>query len=58
MNDVYAILHTKKVADRVKKKGSLNYISWADCWAMIKESFPDAASRNTCSSSMVGSSRT
>ena len=43
MNDVYAILHTKKVADRVKKKGSLNYISWADCWAMIKESFPDAA---------------
>lgn len=42
MNDVYAILHTKKVADKVKKKGSLSYISWANCWAMVKESFPDA----------------
>lgn len=43
MNDVYAILNTKKVADKIKKKNQLSYISWANCWAMIKESFPDAA---------------
>ena len=43
MNDVYAILHTKKVADKVKKKGSLNYISWANCWAMVLESFPGSS---------------
>jgi len=28
--------------DRVKRKGSLDYVSWADAWSLVKKHYPEA----------------
>ena len=35
-------LYSIPVHDKVEKKGNLDYLSWANAWAMLKKLHPDA----------------
>jgi len=39
---VYTRLNTVDVRPRVRKKGKVEYISWADAWHMLMTEFPDS----------------
>lgn len=39
--DVFKNLSAVDVSKKVSKKGGLNYLSWADAWAMVKRIYPD-----------------
>lgn len=38
----FATLQEVAIKSKVERKGNLDYISWANAWAMLKERFPDA----------------
>ncbi len=40
--NVFQKLSSIPIKDRVKRKGQLNYVSWADAWSLIKKHYPDA----------------
>ena len=39
---VFQTLSAINVKSKVKRKNNLNYLSWSDAWAMLKEVYPDA----------------
>lgn len=39
---VFATLSTISVKDKIEKKGGLDYLSWANSWAMLKANYPTA----------------
>ena len=39
---VFATLSTISVKDKIEKKGGLDYLSWANAWAMLKANYPTA----------------
>ena len=39
---VFHALSAINVKSKVKKKNNLNYLSWSDAWAMLKEKYPTA----------------
>lgn len=39
---VFHTLSAINVKSKVKKKNNLNYLSWSDAWAMLKEKYPTA----------------
>lgn len=40
--NTFQILNDLNVNDRIKTKLGLNYLSWADAWAILKSKYPDA----------------
>ena len=38
---VYQVLSDIHVADKLEKKGKLDYLSWASAWALVKNQYPD-----------------
>jgi len=38
---VYQVLSDIHVADKLEKKGKLDYLSWASAWALVKNKYPD-----------------
>ena len=42
MESVYAKLSTISIKDKIERKGNLDYLSWANAWAMLKTIYPDA----------------
>ena len=40
--NVFQKLSSIPIKDRVKRKGQLDYVSWADAWSLIKKHYPDA----------------
>lgn len=38
---VFATLSTISVKDKIERKGNLDYLSWANAWAMLKANYPD-----------------
>ena len=43
MDNYFTELNSINVQDKVEKKGSLSYLSWAYAWAEVKKLHPDAA---------------
>lgn len=41
-NSVFATLSTISVKDKIERKGNLDYLSWANAWAVLKNNYPDA----------------
>ena len=39
---VFQTLSSISVKDKVEQKGNLDYLSWANAWAMLKQIYPDA----------------
>lgn len=39
---VFATLSTISVKDKIERKGNLDYLSWANAWAVLKNNYPDA----------------
>lgn len=39
---VYGTLSSISVKDKIERKGNLDYLSWANAWAMLKSNYPDA----------------
>jgi hypothetical protein len=39
---VFKTLSALSVKDKVEKRGNLDYLSWANAWAMLKMEYPDA----------------
>lgn len=39
---VFKTLSSLNVKDKIERKGNLDYISWANAWAMLKLHYPDA----------------
>lgn len=39
---VFQTLSAINVNSKVKRKNNLNYLSWSDAWAMLKEVYPDS----------------
>lgn len=39
---VFKTLSSINVKDKIERKGNLDYISWANAWAMLKLQYPDA----------------
>jgi len=39
---VFSTLSAINVRDKVERKGNLDYLSWANAWAMLKTIYPDA----------------
>lgn len=39
---IYKSLSSLSITDKVERKGNLDYLSWANAWAMLKEKYPDA----------------
>jgi len=39
---IYNTLSSLSIKGKVERKGNLDYLSWANAWAMLKESHPDA----------------
>lgn len=39
---VFQTLSSISVKDKVEQKGNLDYLSWANSWAMLKSMYPDA----------------
>ena len=42
-NDVWQVLASINVQEKIQKRGDFNYLSWADAWGLLKGSFPDAS---------------
>ena len=42
MESVYGKLSAISVRDKIERKGNLDYLSWANAWAMLKTIYPDA----------------
>jgi hypothetical protein len=40
--NVFQKLSSIPFSDRIKRKGQLDYVSWADAWSLVKKSFPTA----------------
>lgn len=43
MDNYFTELNSINVQDKIEKKGSLSYLSWAYAWAEVKKLHPDAA---------------
>lgn len=41
-NSVFQTLSSVNMKDKVERKGQLDYISWANAWAVLKTHYPDA----------------
>jgi len=41
-NSVFQTLSSVNMKDKVERKGQLDYISWANAWAVLKAHYPDA----------------
>lgn len=41
-NTVFQTLSSINMKDKVERKGQLDYISWANAWAVLKANYPDA----------------
>jgi len=39
---VFATLSAINVREKIERKGNLDYLSWANAWAMLKAIYPDA----------------
>ena len=39
---VFATLYGLTVKDKIERKGHLDYLSWANAWALLKANYPDA----------------
>ena len=39
---VFQKLSSINFKDRIKRKGQLDYVSWADAWSLVKKHYPDA----------------
>ena len=39
---VFSTLSTISVKEKIERKGNLDYLSWANAWAMLKTVYPDA----------------
>jgi hypothetical protein len=42
MESVFGKLSAISVKDKIERKGNLDYLSWANAWAMLKTIYPDA----------------
>ena len=42
IKSVFLTLSTISVKDKIERKGNLEYLSWANAWAMLKQHYPDA----------------
>tara|TARA_R110000822_G_scaffold28198_2_gene83907 strand:- start:1261 stop:1827 length:567 start_codon:yes stop_codon:yes gene_type:complete len=42
MENVFKKLSTISIKDKVEKKGKLDYLSWANAWALLKQNYPTA----------------
>lgn len=42
MESVYGKLSAISVKEKIERKGNLDYLSWANAWAMLKTIYPDA----------------
>ena len=42
MENYFKKLSAINVKGMAEKKGNFNYLSWANAWSLIKESYPDA----------------
>lgn len=42
MESVFGKLSSISVKDKIERKGNLDYLSWANAWAMLKTMYPDA----------------
>jgi hypothetical protein len=40
--NVFQKLSSIPFSDRIKRKGQLDYVSWADAWSLVKKSYPSA----------------
>lgn len=40
--NVFQKLSSIPFSDRIKRKGQLDYVSWADAWSLVKKSYPTA----------------
>ena len=38
----FKTLSVISVKDNTERKGNLDYLSWANAWAMLKQHYPDA----------------
>ena len=41
-DDVFSKLSSLSVKDKIERKGNLDYLSWANAWAMLKQHYPNA----------------
>jgi len=39
---VFKVLSSLNVKDKIERKGNLDYLSWANAWAILKLNYPDA----------------
>ena len=39
---VFKVLSSVNVKDKIERKGNLDYLSWANAWAILKLHYPDA----------------
>lgn len=39
---VFSKLSSISVKDKIERKGNLDYLSWANAWAILKQHYPDA----------------
>ena len=40
--NVFQKLSSIPFSDRIKRKGQLDYVSWADAWSLVKKNYPEA----------------
>jgi len=43
---VFSTLSSISVKEKIERKGNLDYLSWANAWAMLKAVYPDAHRRS------------
>ncbi len=39
---IYKSLSSLSITDKIERKGNVDYLSWSNAWAMLKEKYPDA----------------
>ena len=42
ITSVYETLSSISVKEKIERKGNLDYLSWANAWAMLKSAYPEA----------------
>lgn len=42
---IFSTLSSISVKDKIERKGNLDYLSWANAWAILKSHYPDAQRR-------------
>ena len=42
IKSVYETLSSLSIKDKVERKGKLDYLSWANAWHMLKQTYPTA----------------